>query len=240
MMGWATGATTGHTALAQWIDSELYVCESTTPAIQCTPYEQYMDDMRKFGYSVVWAPLRAQSRIKYDASAALEYFRSVEGTDYGFRTLLWGWIDDAVKNMPCLPPDFSSNCADWRYFETSLAEIDRHTDLGKLIWNPGMAKRLGISDELRTSEIYQAAAEVGMTSADVIVIPEQDVWMYNTTRNGDPYVGADMVCDVFVCHMWKAGGLFGELADEINCGEMTNWDVVCIIRLIKFLSNLNS
>eukprot|EP00755_Sulcionema_specki_P020670 Sspe_Gene.12679::Locus_4333_Transcript_1_1_Confidence_1.000_Length_2083::g.12679::m.12679 len=33
-----------------------------------------------------------------------------------------------------------------------------------------------------------------------------------------------MVCCVFVCNMWKAGGLFGDLASEINCGEQTNLD----------------
>lgn len=29
-----------------------------------------------------------------------------------------------------------------------------------------------------------------------------------------------MVCCVFVCHMWKAGGIFGDNGE--NCGEFTN------------------
>ena len=33
-----------------------------------------------------------------------------------------------------------------------------------------------------------------------------------------------MVCDVFVCELWKAAGLFGELADTIQCTEFTNFD----------------
>jgi len=33
-----------------------------------------------------------------------------------------------------------------------------------------------------------------------------------------------MVCDVLVCNVWKAGGLFGAATDEMQCGEMTNWD----------------
>lgn len=36
-----------------------------------------------------------------------------------------------------------------------------------------------------------------------------------------------MVCNVFVCRMWKAGGLFDDLPggrDNINCGEFQNWD----------------
>ena len=32
-----------------------------------------------------------------------------------------------------------------------------------------------------------------------------------------------MVCDVLVCETWKAGGIFGDLADDIQCSELTNW-----------------
>jgi hypothetical protein len=33
-----------------------------------------------------------------------------------------------------------------------------------------------------------------------------------------------MVCDVLVCETWKAGGLFGNLTDQIQCTEFTNFD----------------
>lgn len=224
MMGWATGSTTGHTFIAQWMDNELFMCESTTPAVQCTPYDEFMSS-HKSSSQIVWAPLKQKYRDMYNATAAMEFFKSVEGIDYGFRTLLWGWMDDENLNFPCLPPDFSS-CGTWSYFETSLAEIDRTTKFGEMIWNPGMAKRLGVSDQLRTSELYKVAADQGIDMVDLLRVPEQDDWLYNTTRNGEPFVGKDMVCDVFVCNMWKAGGLFGDLVDDINCGEMVNWDVV--------------
>ncbi|CAE7729490.1 unnamed protein product [Symbiodinium microadriaticum] len=200
------------------------MCESTTPAVQCTKYDEFMDKCRGI-CDIVWAPLRPDVRVGYNATAALEFFRTVEGMDYGFRTLLWGWIDDAIANMPCLPPDFASNCATWSYFEASIAELDRHTDLGRMIWNPGLAKRLGVDDTLRTAELYQIAWEQGISTLDLIRMPEQDSWLYNTTRYGQPNEGKDMVCDVFVCNMWKAGGLFGNMESDINCGEMTNWDV---------------
>lgn len=29
---------------------------------------------------------------------------------------------------------------------------------------------------------------------------------------------------MFVCKMWKAGGIFGDAAKDINCGEFTNTD----------------
>ena len=32
------------------------------------------------------------------------------------------------------------------------------------------------------------------------------------------------VCCTFVCKMWKHAGVFGDLADKINCNELTNTD----------------
>ena len=51
--------------------------------------------------------------------------------------------------------------------------------------------------------------------------PEQDAWSYQL--NATARMGPSMVCDVFVCRMWKAAGMFGAMADEINCGEWTNY-----------------
>jgi len=232
MMAWAMGTTTGHTTTALWIEGVLNVCESTTDSptwpvngIQCTPYRTWLQQNQFEGSQAVWAPLSAEARAKYNETAALEFFRSVEGLDYGFRTLLWSWLDTESANFPCLPPDFSSNCASWEFLEALIAYVDRYVpDIGYMIWNPGMAKRLGVSDTLRTSDLYKIAVESGISTAKLITIPEQDAWKYNTTRNGEPAVGQDMVCCVFVCNMWKSAGLFGDLAEEINCGELTNWD----------------
>lgn len=54
---------------------------------------------------------------------------------------------------------------------------------------------------------------------------EQDGWMYNTTRYGKPAMGPSMVCCVFVCNMWKAGGVFSNIDNDFQCAELTNWDV---------------
>jgi hypothetical protein len=66
----------------------------------------------------------------------------------------------------------------------------------------------------------------GLNSVDVISMPEQDAWVYNMTRYDLPAEGRNMVCCVFVCNTWKAAGVFEALKDDINCGEMTNWDDV--------------
>lgn len=44
-------------------------------------------------------------------------------------------------------------------------------------------------------------------------------------------MGPALVCDVFVCRMWKAGGLFDSVEggrDAVNCGEWTNWDAYAL------------
>ncbi len=63
----------------------------------------------------------------------------------------------------------------------------------------------------------------GMKTEELITIPELDVWDYNTTRYGEPAVGKAMVCCVFVCNSWKAAGIFGDIANEINCAEQVSF-----------------
>jgi hypothetical protein len=67
----------------------------------------------------------------------------------------------------------------------------------------------------------------GMDSRDLPMVVEQDDWMYETLNvtSNEIIQAPAMVCNVFVCHMWKSGGLFGEFTDEMNCGETTNWDM---------------
>ena len=36
------------------------------------------------------------------------------------------------------------------------------------------------------------------------------------------------MCDAWVCTLWKAGGLFGSLKDEVQCTESTNWDILTL------------
>lgn len=233
MLAWAMGSTTGHTTTAQWIDGELYICESTvadsywpTDNIQKTPYETWLKQAKAAGFLVVWAPLTEEARSNYNETAAAEFFKANEGYSYGFQTMLWGWLDTPNGNWPCLPPDFSSNCATWDLFEPLLSYVDRNTnEIGDQMWNAGIAKRLGVEIQ-RTSNLLQEAANQGFeNSVDVVLIPEDDNWEYNTTRYGEPAVGKAMVCCVYVCSSWKAAGVFGDLTDEINCGEQTNWDI---------------
>lgn len=111
-----------------------------------------------------------------------------------------------------------------------MAIVDRAIpEIGWLVFNSGLAKRLGVSDNLRFAELLQIMTEQGYERwTQVAIIPESDNWVYNTTRNGEPSVGKDMVCCVFVCNMWKAAGIFDgdDLKNNFNCAELSNWDDV--------------
>jgi hypothetical protein len=83
-------------------------------------------------------------------------------------------------------------------------------------------------------------ALAGIAANTVPTIVEQDSWDYHTTRYNSTVVGKSMVCCVFVCNskaasasvfqlhtlalrsycatVWKAGGLFQGINNQINCG----------------------
>lgn len=229
MLAWGMGSTTGHTTVAMWIDGELYICESTvtdsywpTNGIQKTPYKTWLKQAEEAGYNVVHVPLNLESRKSFNETAAIDFFHTVEGLDYGYITMLWGWIDTLYDNYPCVPDDYSSVCLQWELVETLFAIIDRAVpQISDLMWNPAWNKRIGTTG-LDTADIYYAASQQGIESRAIPTIVEQDDWEYETTRYGEPAVGKSMVCCVFVCNIWKAAGVFGDM--ELNCAEMTNVD----------------
>jgi len=182
----------------------------------------WLKQAEEAGYNVVWAPLNKQYRAKFNETAAVNFFRANEGLDYGYRNMLYGWLDTIKNNYPCLPPDYSSNCLQWELVESLFGILDRLSpDLVDLFINQAFNIRLGTSG-LRTAQLYQEGANQGMDSRVIPTIVEQDSWMYNTTRNGEPAQGRSMVCCVFVCSLWKSAGIFGDT--EVNCGEFTNSD----------------
>jgi len=229
MLAWGMGSSTGHVTTPLWIDGELFVTESTvvdsywpTGGIQKTPYNLWLHQAEQAGYNVVWAPLNAKARHNFNETAAVEFFLAHEGLEYGYRNMLYGWIDTAYNNYPCFPGDYSSVCVQWEFFETSFALLERLIpELVTTFVGQAFNLRLGTTG-LKVPELYKVAAGMGLETRDIPAIPEQDSWDYVTTKNGEPAVGRSMVCCVYVCSAWKAGGLFGD--NDINCGELTNAD----------------
>jgi len=232
MLAWAMGSTTGHTtvALRDPTDGQLYITESTAKdsywpvnGIQRTPYEQWILMARKAGYQVVHAPLSAASVQTFNVSAAWDKFYEVQGFDYGYYNMLYGWIDTLSGNYPCLPPTYTQ-CLEWNHVEILFGAIERLIPFGDRLFLQAFNQRLGTSG-LDWATIIQTAAQQGLQMDNLPYVVEEDSWQYATTRYNISTVGPSMVCCVYVCNIWKSAGLFGDITDEINCAEQTNFDI---------------
>lgn len=236
MIGWGEGSNVGHSTIAirQPTSGELFVCESTvedgywpTDGIQCHPWSEWVQMATAAQFNAVLVPLSNASRANFNTQAALDFFNSVEGVEYGYQVFLYGWLDTASNNFPCLPPDYTS-CLDQNSAEVLINLIDKGMEGSVTNFiRQAVSHRTGIWPQQQSlvESLYYGATKLNMTFADIYTAPEQDSWMYNTTRNGVDVTAPAMVCCVFVCRMWKAGGLFGNLTDSINCGEQTLWDI---------------
>ena len=179
-------------------------------------------------------PLSDESRSKFNVSAALEYFRSVEGVPYGYHNFIWGWYEtplppqtfDTTPRITLSNHRVDTEQDNWpgplshQLVEVGFALVERVSAfIAKRMWVDAFNKRLGGSFN-GTVETYNAAASAGISFGALISMVELDKWVYED--------GPSMVCDVFACLMYKAGGLFGDLKDEVQCTEMQNWDVEVI------------
>jgi len=231
MLGWAMGSTTGHTVVAlRAPNNTLFLCESTTSdsywptnGIQCHDYNTWIQLAVNADHNTVVIPLSPTYRAKFNATKAWAWFETTRGLDYGYHTLLFGWIDTIKDNYPCLPPNYE-NCLAWEHFEVLFGYLDTVIPaLGDVLFNQAWNFRLGTKN-LLAAELFMYAGQHNIQANTISTIVEQDSWLYNTTRDGVPTVGQSQVCCVFVCNIWKHAGIFGDIADQIQCGEQTNWD----------------
>jgi hypothetical protein len=237
VLAWAMGAHTGHTVVALRENDQLYIAESTakgsywpTNGLQRTPYRQWIEQARAAGFAAVHAPLASKYRAMFDENAANAFFHSVDGIDYGYGALLVGWIDTALDNFPCLPSDIQStpSCLVATHLEVLLPVAAKFIAAAESIFLPAWNLRItgDSSSGLSSTEIFKQATEKGIAYQDIFPMVEQDSNLYsNTFNNGTVAMAPAMVCDVFVCNVWKAAGLFQEIDNDFNCGEQTNNDV---------------
>jgi hypothetical protein len=224
MIVYGMGGTTGHTTTALWIGDNLHVCESTvndvywpTNGVQCTPFQTWLEQARAASYNFVHVPLSPEMRAKYNATSAYEFFKTVEGLPYGYHNFLFGWIDTATDNFPCMPPNYDECLSAEAVMCASGLVNTLAPPIAQLMWIQAFNFRLNTNYNT-TAEIYQAALQIGVNFTDLITMPEEDSWVYNDGNR----TGKSMVCDVFVCNMWRAGGIIG---DEFQCAELTPRDV---------------
>jgi len=221
------GGTTGHTTVALWFSDGLYICESQvnssywpTNNIQRTPWDQWVQQARLADYNYVHVPLTAQARANFNETAAQAKFYELEGIPYGYHNFLFGWIDTPADNYPCMPPEFDL-CLSPEAVNIASGLVDRLSKaIADKMYNQALTHRVNKpwGTFNTTAQIYQYAyQQLNLTFEELVILPEQDSWIYSD--------GPSMVCDVFVCTIWKSAGLFGNLADDIQCTELTPRDV---------------
>jgi hypothetical protein len=224
MIVWGQGGTTGHTAVALEIDGVLNICESTvtdaywpTNGIQCAPWPRWLDQARNASFNFVHIPLSPQNSANFNVTSAVDFVKSVLGLPYGYNNFLFGWMDTQEDNYPCLPPKFET-CLSSQLVQVFAGMIDKIDPLlANKFYNQALNKRIN-NNLKKTAEITQYAQdELGLTFGELFSIPEQDSWVYDQ--------GKSMVCDVFVCSVWKASGIFGDMTDKFQCTELTPRDV---------------
>jgi len=224
MIIWGMGGTTGHTAIAlNRPQGGLHICESTVKSaywpvngVQCTPYETWLPQAYNASYLFVHVPLSPENRDKFNETSANEFVDKSLGLPYGYHNFLFGWIDTAVNNFPCVPPNYTY-CLSPEAVQCMSGVVDRVIpSLSQMMYNQAFNFRLSTSFET-TAEIYQYARTKGISFTDIIVMPELDHWVYDD--------GPSMVCDVFVCNVLRAGGIFGSVGEKFQCAELTPRDV---------------
>ncbi len=223
LLAYLMGSQTGHTVIAMRDDAgALWILESTTSStywptngIQQTPFDTWMKQARAASYCVVHLPLSRESRANFNATKAWQFYRTVKGLTYGFQNMAFGLLDTAEENLPY---PFSLELA---AIATPMVVKRLKLSLATDLLTQALNKRLGTRN-LTTWQCFAAAYARNLTLAQLVTMPEQDTWQYDYDGGR---TGPAMVCDVFVSRMWKEGGVFGALSDQINTSEFTDLDI---------------
>ena len=101
------------------------------------------------------------------------------------------------------------------------------------LWNGALAHRIGLpltpssqGTGVPSTEVLLARARaLHLSFGELLRMPEQDEWSYplqpSACGRAAGCDGPAQVCNVFVCRMWRAGGLFER---SFNCAEQTPLD----------------
>lgn len=244
MIGWGEGSMGGHSVVAIRTGpnpTDLQACESTTldgywpdNGIQCHTWDRWVELCVAAGQNVVLVPLSEETRKTFDTNKAIEFFNVNKGLDYGYSSFLFGWLDTYNGNFPCTPSSNYTTCLMPEMAEQLAILLDSlFGSAHDNFFRQALAHR---TNQWTTSPdttpsvmatIRYAQTQLGKSTMDLIQIIEKDEWLYQTTRDQgtDIVIGKSMVCCVFVCNMWKAGGIFDSLGANFTCAEQTLWDL---------------
>ncbi len=208
-----TGSRIGHSAVACWIDGELYVLESQDGwywpkrGIQRNKWSTWVEWAHRADFHVAILPLREEYRNKLNVEKAIQFFESIEGTPYGYRNFLFSWIDTSDKNIPKFVDHETISLLFTIVEKVSRTAVD--TILGEAI-----NIRVGTKGKLIHEVAYEAAKK-NMTFESVLAIVEEEGWEYSD--------GVNYVCSCFVIAFYQHGDMFGDL--QFSPNEFTPKDV---------------
>jgi len=233
-INWFTGGSCGHSVMALRLGGVLHVIESQSGGqgaywpknfVQRTRWEDWLRYADAASFNVLHLRLSAASRARFNASAAAATFaRDYEGLLYGTANMLWGALDGPTDNFP-EPLDVRLAATLMSTFDPLLTAL--MGEATPSLWDGAIAHRLGLDPamELSTAQMLGLARARNVSFADLLRMPERDAWVYPVPDGACGRTvgcsGSASVCNVFVCKMWKAGGLFDT---DFECGEQTPLD----------------
>lgn len=78
----------------------------------------------------------------------------MEGFDYGYMTLLTGWLDTLKDNLPCFPPDYST-CLAPQLLDILFTIVESVSAQAAIVWKQAMGKRAGLKgDNYTVTDAY--------------------------------------------------------------------------------------
>ena len=212
MMG--TGSHAGHSAVACWIDGELYILESQDGwywpkrGIQRNKWSIWKEWAHNADFHVAILPLKEEYRNKLNVEKALKWFtEEVEGLNYGYHNFLFSWIDTEHDNMPNVLQTETVILVMSLIEKISRSTID-------LILGEALNMRVGTKNK-QIHEVAYEAAKRNQTIEELLAMPEIEGWEYSDGKN--------YVCSCFVIAFYKHGDMFEGM--EINPTEFTPKDV---------------
>ncbi|XP_043724943.1 uncharacterized protein LOC122671655 [Telopea speciosissima] len=211
---WVTGAFAGHTAVCLkdelgnlWVGESGHENEKGEEIIVVIPWDEWWELALKDSSNpqIALLPLHPDVRAKFNATAAWAYARSMTGKPYGYHNMIFSWIDTMADNYP--PPLDAhlvlSLMSMWTRLQPAYAAN---------MWNEALNKRLG-TEGLDLHGILAETERHGMTFEELLVIPEQDDWVYSD--------GKSTTCVAFILEMYKEAGIFGPFSSSIQVTEFT-------------------
>jgi len=128
------------------------------------------------GTAIILLPLAPEWKAKWDEEKAYNWFKTVEGSPYGYANFLFGFIDTPNDNFPQVMDQNS-----WFNFISILNSFpDIGPKLVDFVWSRALSKRLGFGDESLTwTQIIEESTKRGLELGELMSMPEQEEWLYD-------------------------------------------------------------